>query len=161
MRSRFAQKEATVPAPVNYEEDDMDSMVLDLTEVKEEAMEPIPAGWVDCIIEEVEAKRAESSGAPMLAWKFKVLDVEGQEEIKGRRLFWNTVLNHNFGLVNAKKASLICDPTADLSGVRPADFSDLCVGKHISVKTSVKLYQGRRRNEVRDIRPISEGGFLS
>jgi hypothetical protein len=138
-----------------------DNLVLDLDGVDDSMpeFEALPPGVYDCVIEDTTFGRSNNGNNPMISWQFKVIE----QPYEGRLLFYHTVLNKDAGLARLKRLlSRIC-PDVSLSGFKPQAFCEegIALGRECCVKVRIKMYQGKRRNDVTDVlAPKSTSSFL-
>lgn len=137
------------------------TLVLNLDNVDASALEftALPKGEYECIVEDVEFKFSKN-GAPMLTWKFKVVDGEFAKRI----LFNHTVLNNDFGIAMLKKTIVSSGCEVDMASFNPQEFSDNgdAIGLPILLKVGIQTYDGKKTNNVKDVLPsASVGSFWS
>lgn len=137
---------------------DQENFVLDLDKVDENktGFDVMPKGEYECLIDDCEFGYSQSSGAPMITWKFKV--VEG--EFANRVLFFHNVLNKEFGLALLKKTLVSSGADVPLAGFNPQKFADEgeALGLPIRVVVGTQKYKGELRNTVKDVKPSQEAG---
>ena len=137
---------------------DGDNLVLDLDEVDENAggFECMPKGDYECVVDDVDYGLSQSSGAPMITWKFKVV----HEDYPNRVLFYHNVLNKPFGVALLKKTIIACGAQVDMAKFNPQEFADNgdAIGLPLLVKVGIQTYQGEKRNKVDNVKPSQEGG---
>jgi hypothetical protein len=123
---------------------------LNLSGVQARSFEPLPEGKYLVEVLEVKAKIAASSGAPMLAWTFRVLD----EDYEGRQLFTNTVLTDN-SLWKLKSFLIALGYTEEeLNGEIELDPDEL-VGLQAVARVKTREYQGETRNDVNALEAVA------
>lgn len=125
---------------------DMNTVVED-----EGGLEPMPQGTYNCTIEEAEYKLSASSGQPM--WSLKLAVSEGEWAEKNRKLF--TFVSFKPDQLGRAKA-LIAKFASDLISLpnfNPKTIADegVLVGRPIRVKVKIGSYEGKKRNEVKEI----------
>ena len=144
---------------INQAGEDMEGMVMDLTDTPEEVgFEPLPAGIYECIIEQTNFKKSKA-GNPMIEWRFKVIDPEFED----RLLFNYTVLNNQFGMADLKKTLVRACPDVDLGNFDPKKFCEEgeALGLPCRVKVKVGTDQnGEPSNDITDILAPADEDFL-
>jgi hypothetical protein len=132
------------------------NLVLDLNGVDEKAggFEAMPKGEYEAIVDECECGTSKA-GAPMLTWKFKLIE----EPYAKRVLFYYNVLNQTFGVAALKKTLIALGVEVDWSNFNPQEFADQgeAIGMPIRLKVGIQKYEGEKRNTVKDVMASTEG----
>lgn len=145
---------------------DEGGLVFNLNDVQEDSgFELLPKGNYNCIVDSLEFTES-SSGNPMIAAQFKVVD----GEYEGRVLFDYWVLGGKgaeFGLGKLKKFLTRVTPEVDLSAFNPQKFCEegTAIGRELVVAVRIQTqkkgeYKGEKRNQVADILAPSTGSFI-
>ena len=122
---------------------------LNLAGVQARSFEALPEGKYLVEVLEVKPKTAASSGAPMLAWVFRVLE----EDYAGRQLFTNTVLT-DVSLWKLKGFLIALGYTEEeLAGELELDPDEL-TGLQAIARVKVRDYNGEARNDVASLEAI-------
>lgn len=134
--------------------------VLNLDEVDENAvMAPLPTGLYPAMVVDAELTESKASGNDMIALTFEIRGAD-DPEINGRRLFYYIVLKDT-GLQRLKKLVLaICNPGLDLTAFDPEECGEYFLGCEATLNIKQKMFEGRRVNNVVDVRAPSGGGFF-
>ena len=128
---------------------------IDFSQVEE--FEPLPAGQVSILIEEVTLKQSKSGEYPYLNWELRV----SEGEFANRRLFMMTSLSEralwrlkavfeNIGVL-ATQMQLQVDETTNLL------LSPALSGLPAIAVVSQEVYEGRIQNRVEDLQAIPGG----
>lgn len=135
-----------------------DGYSVDFGGVADAKFDPVPAGFYECQIEEAEFTHAESTGNPMLKFKWTVISPDGY---KGRKLFSNHVLGGSDAGMAFTKEMLKAVDASLLQGKQNFELlgnNGHFVGKRAKLKVKVKLYEGRKVNNVGTIFPAANAG---
>ncbi len=152
-------KAAPAPADDFFEEaagaaqevaDSDEAEVLDLSETDENAgFEAIPVGVYDANVSDAEYGESQRSGKKMITWKFEIAG--GQNA--GRTLNYYTVIQSDSGKARLKKMLVRIAPQLDLKTFKPATTPQELVGTPCRLKVTTRMYQGEKRNEIKDVLP--------
>jgi hypothetical protein len=165
-------KTRAAPAPVpaaeaSSAEQDLSSGavgMIDLSGVPEEAEFPvIPRGIYPAVVDDLTYGFSQASGNPMWTWKFELtegaVDNNGAS-LTGRKLFFHTPFVENM-LPRLKKVLSRVAPEL-LQGPFNAETianEGSMVGKPCRIRLDIKPYEGKPRNNVRDVlAPENAGG---
>lgn len=133
------------------------NLVLNLEDVNEKAggFEAMPKGTYECIVDDCEFGESKK-GAPMITWKFRVVD----PEFNKRTLFYYNVLNQTFGVAALKKTLIAIGVDVDWANFNPQTFADEgeAIGLPLRVKVGIQKYEGEKRNTVKDVEPSDDAG---
>lgn len=165
------QLKKAAPAPVQEIEDDEDELeaesnsvqfeddedvggLVDLSDYEEDAgFEVLPRGTYSVVVEEAEY-RTSSSGNKMISL---VLAVE-EGEYANRKLFTHVVFAEKT-MGRAKKSIRALGLVHLLEQkFNPAKEADSFVGARARARVGIKLYEGEKRNEVKQLLPAGESG---
>ena len=142
------------------EEMNGENLVLNLNDYDEDpGFEAIPPGTYDAVVALTEFKYSQSSGNPMIEWRFKITHPDYQN----RMVFDHTVLNNEIGIGRLKKYLKRICPDIDMDNFNPKTFAEEghAIGLPCKVKLKIEKYQGRDQNKVTDVQPAGDaGGFL-
>jgi hypothetical protein len=130
----------------------------------EGGFEAVPEGLYTCEIEKVECRESKSSENDYLNWEFKILDDEDHE---GQHLWMITSLSPRalFRLKDVFEAldvledemNLDFDEDVDIQpGSGPRMLEPDVEGLHCVVVVKNELYEGKERNRVEEIRPVTK-----
>jgi len=120
--------------------------VINLEEVEEASFEPLPPGFYNAEIENVET-RTSQAGNPMLNVTFTITS----DDYRNRKVFDNYVLNHPVGLSRLKALLKVVAPDA-IKAFKPSEAAELMVGKAVRLKVSRrKGNDGQIRNNVQQV----------
>lgn len=151
-------KKDTTEAAVDFSEGD--SLMVDFNNVDDVSFEALPVGIYPVTIADCEFTYSQSSGNPM--WTLKLEVSEG--EYAGRILFSHMVFAGK-GLPMTKKSLSRIAPTLLESAFNPEDPDIIAnmLGLDLKAKVTVRKYEGRDTNNVRDLFPNEGGGdsFIS
>jgi len=152
-------------AGATMETEDGEGMIVDLGGVNENAgYEPAPRGVYDCIVENLEYGKSQRSGNKMWSW---TLAVESGEFAGKKKFFYHTTFNEG-GMPRVKK-TLARIKTEDgyekqlLAGpFNPKTVADegRLLGARCKVRVDIRVYEGQKRNDVKDILPPGVGGAV-
>ena len=128
-----------------------DSMVIDMSEVDENASsyDPVPQGTYPAFLSEAEFGHSQRSNNPMITWVFEV--PEGHE-FAGRK-FWHHTTITDKGLPRLKKLLSRIAPDVDVSKFDVKNDPPKLVGREARLQITVRMYQGERTNNVKDVLP--------
>jgi hypothetical protein len=158
------QQEAVVPAtePVPAEEaagteGGNGAVMIDLSGVPDETERPvIPRGIYPATVDDVTFGYSQASGNPMWTWVFELSEAAG--DYAGRKLFFHTpfveVMMPRVKKVIGRVASELLNGPFDAEKVAQ---SGVLVGKACRIRLDIKQYEGKPRNNVRDVLPPEEG----
>jgi hypothetical protein len=134
--------------------EDGDGFSFDMDDVEaDKGFEPLPQGVYSCTIEELEY-RISAAGKPMWAAKLAVVGGPGSMnyEEMNRKLFWNqswapTMLSR--GKATLQKIA----PELTKGSFNPKKCADegILLGRPLRAKVAIKVYNGEKRNEVKDV----------
>lgn len=141
-----------------------DGFTVDLTDVEADKGFPVlPAGLYPSTVEECEYKLSNAAGKPMWAIKLAVDDDESKDLVN-RKLFLNVSWAENM-IARGKSFLMKVAPELIVTNFNPKTVADegLLLGKPLRAKVGIRLYQGERRNEVKDVlaplQGAATGGF--
>ncbi len=161
-RSKRKAKEAEVDTDENegveFEGgDENEGLVVDFDDVDEnQQFECIPQGVYDAVVSGLEYGLSQASGNPMWTWE---LTLEGGDWA-GRKVFSHTTFNPD-GLPRTKKVIMrVMSELLDRKPFSPEAIANegVLVGAACQVKLNIKMYDGRKVNNVREILAPSDGG---
>lgn len=124
--------------------------VIDLSGVNEDAGFPItPRGIYPAVVDDLTYGLSQSSGNPMWTWRFEISD----GEFAGRKFFFHTPFVENM-MPRVKKTLARIGATELLNG--PFNAEEIAnngslIGKACRIRLDVKPYEGKPRNNVRDV----------
>jgi hypothetical protein len=126
-----------------------DSLVLDLDNASITEFEAIPPGIYAAKVENTEFGDS-SNGNPMVTVSFRI--TEDGPYIK-RLVFNHYTLSSDFGKAALKIFLQRLCPEYPLTGFSPSNFCEnmVAVNRPCRVKLGVKMYQGQRRNQVKEV----------
>lgn len=120
---------------------------IDLTQVSDASLEPVPPGLYDAVVDDVEFRESQA-GNPVLAMALAV-EVDGTP----RKVFTTFVLNNEIGLSRLKRAVQVLAPEA-LTNFRPTEAGEVLIGKECRVRVRQRRGKdGQVRAEVSDFLP--------
>jgi hypothetical protein len=174
----MAKNKTASPAPVAAteaatEEQDLSGSavgMIDLSGVPDEQDFPvIPRGIYPAVVDDLTYGLSQASGNPMWTWKFELTEAAGVDgngkSLAGRKLFFHTPFVENM-LPRVKKVLSRIAPEL-LQGPFNAEEvanSGAMIGKECRVRVDIKPYEGKPRNNVRDVLPMDSAsgseGFL-
>jgi hypothetical protein len=145
----------------DFTETNQNTHVVDVDNIDEAKFEVIPNGWYKARVIEHDYALSQSSGQPM--WTLKI-QIEGGE-YDGRSLY-----NHMSWSPKAApytKAStqkcfpdVLTDPqyrTADNRlDIKKIGDESAFAGREVDIKVGSQMYEGDKRNNIRDMRPSAE-----
>jgi hypothetical protein len=153
-------KKATAEAEVDFSDEEVGlgegSMTVDLSGVDESGDFPVvPRGLYPCYIHDCVFKYSEASGNPM--WELTLQVVPGHEYENSR--FWFYITFHEEGLPRAKKAIARFAPELLEGPFDPEVVAEegTLLERRLRAKVDIRPYQGKKRNNVKDILPAEEG----
>jgi len=140
-----------------------EGMVIDLSNVDPEAggFAVMPRGMYNCVVDDLTFGPSQRSGNPMWTWTF---EVEGGD-YAGRKLWFYSPFTEDMKPRITKVLSRIAPEL--LSGpFSPGDIAaqGTLVGKRAKLRVDIRKYEGKDRNNVRDILPPEQadgGDFLA
>jgi len=146
----MAKKETA--AAVDFAEGD--SLMVDFDTVEDVSFEALPVAMYPVVVADCEFTYSQSSGNPM--WTLKLEVAEG--EYAGRILFCHLVFAGK-GLPITKRQLTRIAPDLIASAFNPEDPDVIAqmLGMELKAKVTVRKYEGRDTNNVRDLFP-GEGG---
>jgi hypothetical protein len=163
MSNAFAEAAGTAEADdANVETEDGNGIVVDLGGVNEEGnFVAMPRGLYDVTVVQLDFGKSQRSNNPMWTWVF---EVDGGE-FNGRKLFYHTVFNEG-GLPRVKRtlARIQTDdgyPQALLNQkFNPQTVADegRLLGARAKVRLDIRVYQGKKGNDVKDVLPPGPAG---
>lgn len=122
----------------------------DLSDVDENAgFTPVPAGVYNAFVQDAEFGDSQRSGKKMITWMFEIAD----GEFAGKTLRYYTVLESDSGRGRLKKMLVRIAPQTDLKRFRPSTTPSELVGTPCRIKVAIRMYQGERRNDLKDVLP--------
>ena len=133
------------------------SLMIDLSSVPDETERPVvPRGIYPATVDDVTFGFSQSSGNPMWTWVFELM--EGAGEHAGRKMFFHTpfveVMMPRVKKVVSRVAPELLQGPFDPEKIA-AD--GIMVGKACRIRLDIKPYEGKPRNNVRDVLPAEEG----
>lgn len=126
------------------------TLTLDFTGVQTE-FEPLPVGTYNAVVAEIEhVPHSAKSNEPYLKWVFEITD----EGYSGRKLFHNTSLQPAalWKLGKTLEALGVDVPQAEFQ----LDLRAL-LGLPCQLAVSVRVHQGKNRNDITDVLPVASG----
>ncbi len=141
-----AAKAADAPAPVNFSEGD--SIMVDMSNVEEATFEALPVGMYAVMISDVNFKYSQNSGNPM--WELILEVTDG--EYASRKLYTHWVWAGK-GLPFTKRIVAKIAPEL-LENPFSADDEDIMaalLGRELRAKVGVRIYDGDKTNNVKDL----------
>jgi hypothetical protein len=137
-------------------------LVIDLSQVGEEKeFAVIPRGVYDAQVDDVTFSHSQASGNPMWTWKLELLDSAG--EFAGRKVFFHSPFIEVM-MPRVKKIISRVAPELLNGPFNPEEVanSGVLVGKPCKVRLDISMYEGKRRNNVKDIlQAVAAGGEAS
>lgn len=135
--------------------------LIDFSSVGDEKEFPVlPRGIYPVTIDEVTFGHSQSSGNPMWTWKFEV----SEGEYAGQKLFFHTPFVESM-LPRVKKVLSRVAPELLNGPFNPEKIADsgILIGKACRVRVDIRPYEGKKRNNVKDVLEAAAGGgdFLS
>lgn len=131
--------------------------MVDLTGVDEnaDAFPVIPRGIYPAVVDEVTYGLSQASGNPMWTWKFEL----SEGDYAGRKLFFHTPFVENM-MPRLKKVLSRIAPDLLQGPFDPERIANesILVGKECRVRLDIKMYEGKNRNNVRDVLPPETAG---
>lgn len=152
---------APAPEPVSAEEaagsEGGGAFMIDLSGVPDETERPvIPRGIYPATVDDVSFGHSQSSGNPMWTWIFELS--EGAGEYAGRKLYFHTpfveVMMPRVKKVISRVAPELMNGPFDAEKIAN---DGVLVGKACRIRLDIKPYEGKPRNNVRDVLPPEEG----
>lgn len=143
-------------------EDNGEGFVIDMSGVDENAADfpVLPRGLYPAIVEQLDFGPSKNSGNPMWSWRFEI----SEGEYAGQKLFYYSVLTAE-QLPRLKKVLMRIAPELLETAFNPKTVADqgVLIGKACTIRVDVKPYEGKPRNNVRDVLPAQEstGGDTS
>jgi len=132
------------------------ALVVDLSGVSDETELPvIPRGIYNAVVDELTFGYSQSSGNPMWTWRFEIPD----GEYTGRKLFFHSPFVESM-LPRVKKVLSRVAPELLSGPFDPEKIADegVLLGKACRIRVEIKPYEGKARNNVRDVLASEEGG---
>jgi hypothetical protein len=130
--------------------------MIDLSGVDEnaDAFPVIPRGIYPAVVDEVVYGMSVSSGNPMWTWKFEL----SEGDYAGRKLFFHTPFVENM-MPRLKKVLSRIAPELLNGPFNPEQIANesILVGKECRIRLDIKMYEGKNRNNVRDVLPPDSG----
>ncbi len=156
-----ASQELTQPVPAaeaaQSEASPGAGSMIDLSGVDEnaDAFPVIPRGIYPAVVDEVTYGLSNASGNPMWTWKFEI----SEGDYQGRKLFFHTPFVENMMPRLKKVLSRIAPEllNAPFDAEQIANESVL-VGKECQIRLDIRPYEGKPRNNVRDVLPPKTAG---
>lgn len=122
-------------------------MALHIDFPEDSGFETIPPGTYTCSVFDASVLESKSSGAPYIAWTLIIL--EG--DYSGRKLFYNTSLQ--------PQALWKLREVLQALGMEVGDSIELeldeLLGTHLVAETGLREWNGKEREEVQNVLPIS------
>ena len=109
--------------------------------------EPLPEGWYDVIIDDVEARTSKSdknSGKPMYGYKFKV---EGGD-FDGRIVFTNACLWKE-AIFTQRDIQQAIGTWESGNGKLEINTPEELIGQTLKIKVAIREYNGEQQNDVK------------
>lgn len=149
----MAKKDKAATEAVNFTEGD--SLMVDFDNVEDVSFEALPVAIYPCVVADCEFTYSQSSGNPM--WTLQLEVSEG--EYAGRKLFCHLVFAGKGLPITKRQLSRIApDLIASAFDPQDADVIAQMLGMDLRAKVTVRKYEGRDTNNVRDLFPAEEGG---
>src|ERR1700761_5464325 len=129
--------------------------VVDLSDTSEEGNFPVlPRGTYPCTVDSLSFGYSQKSNNPMWTWVFEV----ESGEFAGRKLYYHTVFNEG-GMPRVKRCLARIQGEGDyakslLSGsFNPEKVADegRLLGARCRVKVDIRKYEGKNRNDTKDV----------
>ena len=133
-----------------------EGFLVDFNDVDDSTFEAIPRGQYPCVVDELTFEYSQNSGNPMWSWRLEVED----GEYAGRKLFFHTVFAGN-GLPRTKKTISRVAPELLEGPFDPQQIADdgVLLGRRVKARVDVRMYEGSKRNNVKDLFPSEDGEF--
>lgn len=135
-------------------------LIIDLSTVgDEQELQVIPRGLYNATVDDLTFGHSQNSGNPMWTWKFEISD----GEFAGRKVFFHTPFVESMMPRTKKVISRVAPELLNgpFDPEKVANEGSL-IGKTCKVRLDIKPYEGKQRNNVRDVLPAGEtAGFLS
>jgi len=133
---------------------DGDSLMVDFDAVEDVSFDALPVAMYPVVIADCEFTYSQASGNPM--WTLQLEVSEG--EYAGRKLFSHLVFRGK-GLPITKRqlTRIVPDLIANPFDPEDPDVIAQMLGLELRVKVTVRKYEGRDTNNVRDLFPAEEG----
>lgn len=150
----MARKQAEVEAaPVDFSEGD--SLMVDLNNVEDVSFEAMPRAIYPCVVSNNEFTYSQNSGNPMWTLTLEVED----GEYAGRNL-WSHLVFAGKGLPMTKRQLSRIAPELMDGPFDPQDEQVIgsLLGRRIRAKVAIRMFEGEKRNNVRDLYPAEEAG---
>lgn len=130
------------------------NLVIDLENASTAVFEAVPPGIYAAKVENTEYGLSQSSN-PMITVSYRL--TEG--EYAKRLMYDHYVLNNDFGVGRLKIFMQRICPEYPLSTFKPEDFCNnmVATGRACRLKLAVKMYQGTRRNNVKEVLEAAMG----
>jgi hypothetical protein len=133
------------------------SLMIDLSSVPDEQERPVvPRGIYDATVDDVTYGFSQSSGNPMWTWVFELAASAGEHA--GRKMFFHTPFVEVM-MPRVKKVVSRVAPELLQGPFDPEKIANdgVLVGKACRIRLDIKPYEGKPRNNVRDVLPAEEG----
>jgi len=148
----MAKKET---APVDFSEGD--SLMVDFNDVEDVSFEALPVAIYPVTISDCEFTYSQSSGNPMWTLQLEVRD----GEYAGRKLFSHLVFaGKGMPITKRQLMRIVPDLIATAFDPQDPDIIAQMLGLDLRAKVTVRKYEGRDTNNVRDLFPDEGDGFL-
>lgn len=134
------------------------ALLIDLSGVEDEKELPvIPRGIYDAQVDDLTFGHSQASGNPM--WTFKLELLESAGEYANRKLFFHLPFVDTM-MPRVKKTMSRIAPELLSQAFSPEKIAaeGVLIGKQCKVRVDVKPYEGKPRNNVRELLPPGEGG---
>jgi hypothetical protein len=144
------------------ETEDGEGLTVDLSNTSEKGnFEVVPRGIYPMMVSQLDFGRSQRSNNPMWTWIF---EVEEGNEYAGRKFFYHTVFNEG-GMPRVKRTlARIKDETGYAQTLLSTRFNPEAVanegkllGARCRVRVDIRVYNGEKRNDVKDVLPPQEG----
>jgi hypothetical protein len=149
-------EEVPVAAAEAAGEEAAESQMIDLSDVPDEQEYPvIPRAVYPALVDDLTFGYSQSSGNPMWTWRFEVSDGEHT----GHKLFFHTPFVENM-MPRVKKVLARIAPELLSGPFNPEQVAmeGSLIGRACRIRVDIRPYQGKQRNNVRDVLPAAEGG---
>jgi len=146
-----AQEQQPVPAEHAAGEEGGGAFVVDFSGVPDQADLPVvPRGIYDATIDELTFGHSQSSGNPMWTFIFELSESAG--EYAGRKMYFHAPFVENM-MPRVKKVLSRIAPELLNGPLEPEKIADegTLLGRPARIRLDIKKYEGRNRNNVRDV----------
>jgi hypothetical protein len=135
--------------------EDAGELTINLADVKEMKFENVPKGTYSAVVNSAELQMSQSSGKPMIAWKFEITD----GEFKGRKLpFWTSFSQKALPGTKANIGRLA--PEIIATAFKPEKLCNegYFTGKPCRIRVDLGEYNGEKRSQIKQILAAAGGG---